>query len=139
MSHLDEWAHLIAKQLKSESELVGARLKSDLYEDLARDTFIRVVLEPFLPSSYAIGSGRVIDASGNFSSPQDIVIYRRDYPQFNMPGSHDVFIYESVLATLQVGSKLVRKSFFNALDRCASMATLNPVIDPPLCAQWRRK
>lgn len=130
MSHLDEWAHLIAKQLKSEAELVSARMKSDLYEDVARETFIRVVLEPFLPGSYAVGSGRVIDSAGSISSPQDIVIYRRDYPQFNMPGSHDVFIYESVLATIQVGSKLVRKSFFNALDQCASLATLNPAIDP---------
>jgi len=130
MSHLDEWAHLIAKQLKSEAELVGAQAKSELYEDVAQESFIRVVLEPFLPGSYQIGSGRVIDSFGNISSPQDIVIYRNDYPQINMPGSHHVFIYESVLATIQVSSKLVRKSLFNALDRCASMGELDPVIEP---------
>ena len=130
MSHLDEWAHLIAKQLKSEAERVGAQAKSELYEDAARETFIRVVLEPFLPDSYAVGSGRVIDASGAISSPQDIVIYRGDYPQFNMPGSHNVFIYESVLATIQVSSKLVRKSFFDAMDQCASLGQLEPVIEP---------
>ena len=129
MSHLEEWARLIAKQLKSEAELVGTQAKSELYEDAARDTFTRVVLEPFLPASYAISSGRVIDASGNISDPQDIVIYRKNYPQFNMPGSHNVFIYESVLATIQVCSKLVRKTFFTALDQCASMSTLEPEID----------
>jgi hypothetical protein len=130
MSYLDEWAQVIAKQLKSEAELVGTQAKSELYEDAARDTFVRVVLEPFLPGSYAVGSGRVIDSSGNISSAQDIVIYRRDYPQFNMPGSYNVFIYESVLATIQVCSKLVRKSFFNALDDCVSMGTLSPSIEP---------
>ncbi len=129
MSHLEEWARLIAKQLKSEAELVGTQAKSELYEDAARDTFTRVVLEPFLPASYAISSGRVIDAAGNISDPQDIVIYRKNYPQFNMPGSHNVFIYESVLATIQVCSKLVRKTFFTALDQCASMSTLEPEID----------
>jgi hypothetical protein len=130
MSHLDEWAHLIAKQLKSEAELVGTQARSELYEDAARDTFVRLALDPFLPGSYAVGSGRVVDASGKISSPQDIVIFRKDYPQFNMPGRHNVFIYESVLATIQVSSKLVRKSFFKALDQCTSIGSLDPVIEP---------
>jgi hypothetical protein len=129
MNHLDEWVHLIAKQLKSEAELIGVQAKSELYEDAARNTFVRMVLDPFLPSSYTVGSGKVIDAAGNISLPQDIVIYRSDYPQFNMPGSHDVFIYESVLATIQVRSKLVRKSFFSAMDQCASLGSLTPAID----------
>ncbi len=129
MNHLDEWVHLIAKQLKSEAELIGVQAKSELYEDAARNTFVRMVLEPFLPASYTVGSGKVIDAAGNISLPQDIVIYRSDYPQFNMPGSHDVFIYESVLATIQVRSKLVRKTFFSAMDQCASLGTLSPAID----------
>jgi hypothetical protein len=130
MSYVDEWTQSIARQLKSEAERVGSQARSELYEDGAREAFIRIVLEPFLPSSYAVASGRVIDASGNVSQPQDIVIYRRDYPQFNMPDRHNVFVYESVVATVQVCSKLVRKSFFGALDRCASLADLDPVIDP---------
>ncbi len=130
MSHLDEWALLIAKQLKSEAELVASQAKSELYEDVAREAFIRIVLESFLPGSYKIGSGRVIDATGTISSPQDIVIYRDDYPQFNMPGSHHVFLYESVLATIQISAKLVQKSLFKALDQCASLGELNPVIEP---------
>lgn len=129
MNHLDEWLHLIANQLKSEAERVGAQAKSELYEDAARDSFVRIALEPLLPTSYAVGSGKIIDAAGNISAAQDIVIYRSDYPQFNMPGSHDVFIYESVLATIQVRSKLVRKTFSSALDQCASLATLNPAIE----------
>jgi hypothetical protein len=129
MNHLHEWVHLIARQLKSEAELIGVQAKSELYEDAARNTFVRMVLDPFLPASYTVGSGKVIDAAGNISLPQDIVIYRSDFPQFNMPGSHDVFIYESVLATIQVRSKLVRKSFFSAMDQCASLGTLTPAID----------
>jgi hypothetical protein len=129
MNHLDEWLHLIANQLKSEAERVGAQARSELYEDAACDTFVRVALEPFLPRSFAIGSGKVIDAAGKISEAQDIIIYRSDYPQFNMPGRHNVFIYESVLATIQVRSKLILKSFFSAMDQCASLGTLNPVIE----------
>lgn len=129
MNQLNEWVQLISKGLKSEAELVGVQAKHELYQDSARATFIRVVLEQFLPDSYAIGCGRVIDASGNKSEQQDIVIYRRDFPQLNLPGSTSVFLFESVLATIQVKSKLVRKTFFEALDQCASMAELEPVID----------
>lgn len=129
MTHLNEWVLMIARQLKSEADRIATMAKSELYEDAARDTFVRVVLEPFLPASYSVGTGKVVDSSGQISEPQDIVIYRNDYPQFNAPGSHDVFIYESVLATIQVRSKLVRKSFFSAMDQCASLAALEPVID----------
>ncbi len=129
MSHLDEWLHLIASQLRSEAERVVVQAKSDLYEDSARETFVRVALKPFLPDSYRIGSGKIIDAAGNISDVQDIVIYRSDYPQFNMPGKHTVFIYESVLATIQVRSKLILKTFFSAMDQCASLAKLNPTIE----------
>lgn len=132
MSHLNEWVLMIARQLRSEAERIASMAKSELYEDAARDTFTRVVLEPFLPASYSVGTGKVVDSTGHISAVQDIVIYRNDYPQFNMPGSHDVFIYESVLATIQVRSKLIRKSFFSAMDQCASLAELEPVIDPAM-------
>ena len=139
MNQLDEWAQLISKRLKSEAELVGVQAKHELYQDSAKETFIRVVLEQFLPDNYAVGTGRVIDSEGNKSSEQDIVIYRRDYPQLNLPGGTDIFLFESVLATIQVKTKLIRKTFFEALDQCASMADLQPVIDRPMLASIAAK
>lgn len=130
MNRIDEWTQFISKCLKSETELLSVQAKHDIYEDAARATFIRVVLEQFLPSSFAIGSGRVIDASGNSSNELDIVIYRRDFPQLNLPGSANVFLYESILATIEVKTKLVRKTFFEAMDNCASMGELNPAVSP---------
>ncbi|MEE8364370.1 MAG: DUF6602 domain-containing protein [Gammaproteobacteria bacterium] len=130
MNRIDEWTQFISKCLKSETELLGIQAKHDIYEDAARATFIRVVLEQFLPGSFAVGSGRVIDASGNSSNELDIVIYRRDFPQLNLPGSANVFLYESVLATIEVKTKLIRKTFFDAMDNCASMGELNPAVNP---------
>ncbi|TDJ27138.1 MAG: hypothetical protein E2O57_06190, partial [Gammaproteobacteria bacterium] len=116
MNRIDEWTQFISKCLKSETELLGIQSKHDIYQDAARSSFIRVVLDQFLPSSFAVGSGRVIDASGNSSNELDIVIYRRDFPQLNLPGSTNVFLFESVLATVEVKTKVVRKTFFEALD-----------------------
>ncbi len=130
MNNFDEWSQIISKFLKAEADLLTSVTKHDIAADSTRAAFIRGVLEPFLPSSYAIGSGRVIDSTGNSSDKIDIVIYRRDFPRLNLPGSSDVFLYESVLATIEVRTKLIRKTLFEALDTCASIANLNPDIDP---------
>jgi hypothetical protein len=128
MNNFDEWSQIISRFLKAEADLLTSVAKHDIAADSTRSAFIRGVLEPFLPSSYAIGSGRVIDSSGNSSDQIDIVIYRRDFPRLNLPGSSDVFLYESVLATIEVRTKLIRKTLFDALDTCASIAKLNPDI-----------
>ncbi len=128
MNNFDEWSQIISRFLKAEADLLTSVTKHDIAADSTRAAFIRGVLEPFLPSSYAIGSGRIIDSAGQSSDPIDIVIYRRDFPRLNLPGSSDVFLYESVLATIEVRTKLIRKTLFDALDTCASIAKLNPGI-----------
>lgn len=128
MNNFDEWAQIISRFLKAEADLLTSVTKHEIAADSTRAAFIRGVLEPFLPSSYAIGSGRVIDSAGNSSENIDIVVYRRDFPRLNLPGSSDVFLYESVLATIEVRTKLIRKTLFDALDTCASVAKLNPDI-----------
>jgi hypothetical protein len=128
MNNFDEWSQIISRFLKAEADLLTSVTKHEIAADSTRAAFIRGVLEPFLPSSYAIGSGRIIDSAGQSSDHIDIVIYRRDFPRLNLPGSSDVFLYESVLATIEVRTKLIRKTLFDALDTCASIAKLNPDI-----------
>ena len=130
MNNFDEWSQIISKFLKAEADLLTSVTKLEINADSTRAAFIRGVLEPFLPSSYAIGSGRIIDSEGQSSDNIDIVIYRRDFPRLNLPGSLDVFLYESVLATIEVRTKLIRKTLFDALNTSASLANLNPEINP---------
>ncbi|GBF29730.1 hypothetical protein MnTg03_01306 [bacterium MnTg03] len=130
MNNFDEWSQIISRFLKAEADLLTSVAKHDIEADSPRSAFIRSVLELFLPSSYAIGSGRIIDSSGNSSDSINIVIYRRDFPRLNLPGSADVFIYESVLATIEVRTKLVRKTLFQALDTCVSVAELKSGMSP---------
>jgi hypothetical protein len=47
----------------------------------------------------------VIDAAGNSSDRLEIIIYSRDYPLLKLPGSNDVYLYESVLATIEASPR----------------------------------
>lgn len=130
MNNFDDWSQIISKYLNSESDPLGSLTKYELEGDAARTAFIRAVLERFLPEIYGIGSGQIMDTSGKMSGNTDIIIYRKDFPRLDLPGSRDIYLYESVIATIEVTAKLVKKSFFEALDQCASLADLNPQIDP---------
>jgi len=129
MNNFDDWSQIISKYLKSESDPLGSLTKHELEGDAARAAFIRAVLDRFLPETYGVGSGQIMDTKGNMSGKQDIIIYRRDFPRLDLPGSRDIFLYESVIATFEIAAKLVKKTFFEALDQCASLAELSPDID----------
>jgi len=139
MNNFDEWSQIISTYLKSEADLLTTVAKHDIDFDAPREAFIREVLELFLPSSYAIGSGYVVDSKGQSSRKLDLVIYRRDFPLLNLPGSSDRFLYESVLATIEVRPKLVRKTLFDALDACASLSELDPAISEAALANLAEK
>ncbi len=130
MNNFNEWSQIITKLLKAEGDLLTSVAKHQIDADSSRSAFIRVVLEQFLPSNYSVGSGLIIDSKGNSSGPHDVVIYRCDFPRLNLPGSSDVFLYESVLAVIEVHTKLIRKTLFEALDICAALGELSPDINP---------
>jgi len=139
MNSFDEWSQIISKCLKSEADFLTTVAKHEIEIDAPRETFIRNLLELFLPGSYAIGSGRVVDSEGQSSNKLDLVIYRRDFPRLNLPGSTDTFLHESVLASVEVRPKLVRKTLFDALDACASLSELNPAISEAALATLAEK
>ncbi len=122
MNNYEDWAILVAKKLKGEADLIAAIEKDELEDSAATDAFVRAVLEPFLPENYGIGSGRIVDAFGNYSDHLEVIIYNRDFPRIGMCGINDAYLYESVLATFSVRAKFIRKTFFESLDACASLA-----------------
>ena len=66
-SAIDDWIKTISKMIKVSYE-VGASVSdhSTILGD-ARESFIRDILEKFLPSSISIGSGQIIDQNGKRS------------------------------------------------------------------------
>ncbi len=129
MNNYEDWAQLVAKRLKGEADLITAIEKDELDDAAANDAFVRAVLEPFLPENFGVGSGRVVDAFGNQSEHIDIVVYNRDFPRIGITGANNAYLYESVLAVFCVKAKFIRKTFFDSLNACASLAHLETNID----------
>ena len=139
MNNYEEWSQLVAKNLAGEANLIAAIDKDELDDTAAKQAFISTVLEPFLPENYAIGSGKVVDASGNYSKHLDIVVYNREFPRIGLRGIQSVYLYESVLTAFVIKAKLVRKTFFDALDCSASLGALDPNIDKAVLRKLANK
>jgi hypothetical protein len=139
MNNYEDWAHLVAKRLKGEADIIAAIEKDELEDTAANDAFVRAVLEPFLPENFGVGSGRIVDAFGNQSEHIDIVVYNRDFPRIGMVGANSAFLYESVLAVFSVRAKFIRKTFFDALNACASLARLETNIDKAVLIKLAKK
>ncbi len=139
MNNYEDWAQLVAKRLKGEADIIAAIEKDELEDTAANDAFVRAVLEPFLPENFGVGSGRIVDAFGNQSEHIDIVVYNRDFPRIGMVGANSAFLYESVLAVFSVRAKFIRKTFFDALNACASLAQLETNIDKAVLIKLAKK
>lgn len=125
-SAIDDWMKTISKMIKVSYD-VGASVSdhSTILGD-ARESFIRDVLERFLPSSITIGSGQIIDQHGDRSKQVDIIIYRREFPILKTYGPSDVYLIEGVIAAIEVKSSLNEQSLKMALENLKSVKNLVP-------------
>ncbi len=139
MNNYEEWAQLVAKKLKGEADLITAIEKDELDDAGATEAFSRAVLENFLPENFGIGDGRIVDAFGNYSGYFDLIIYNRDFPRIGLRGTHNTFLYESVLACFAIRAKFLRKTFFDAMDACASLADLEANVDKTVLVRLAKK
>jgi hypothetical protein len=139
MNNYEDWAQLVAKRLKGEADVIAAIEKDELEDTAANEAFVRAVLEPFLPENFGVGSGRIVDAFGNQSEHIDIVVYNRDFPRIGMVGANNAYLYESVLAVFSVRAKFIRKTFFDSLNACASLAQLETNIDKAVLINLAKK
>jgi hypothetical protein len=139
MNNYEDWAHLVARKLKGEADVIAAIEKDELDDAAAAEAFVRMVLKPFIPENYGIGAGRIVDAFGNRSDYMDVVIYNRSFPRIGLRGTQSDFLYESVLASFVIRAKYLRKTFFESMDACASMSRLMTNIDKAVLVQLARK
>lgn len=139
MNNYEDWAQLVAKNLEHESNFLAAIDKDELDDKAATEAFVRAVLEPFLPENYGIGAGRIIDAFGKTSEFLDIIVYNRDFPRIGMRGTHNTYLYESVLAAFAIRAKFIRKTFFDSLNACASMSHLETRADQAVLVKLAKK
>lgn len=92
--------------LRSSYELVGG-VKHDGEKGAFREFFLANFLRPLLPHQFGVGSGVVVDASGNQSRQTDVIVYdRRRLPPLMLAGDRGLFPIDSVLVMIEVKSIL---------------------------------
>lgn len=89
-----------------------------------REKAFRDALCKFLPRSLSIGSGRVFSASGSPSNQIDVVVYDNRFPVFSL-GDDSLFPIESVVATVEVKSRLFEAEIRDGIEKCASVMSQN--------------
>lgn len=93
-------------------------VEHDGVKGVLRESLIESFLEPLLMPPYQAGTGVIIDSKGNQSGQCDIVIWDESIfrPFYSARGAGIYFI-ESVVAVIEVKSRLVRDSVRQAIQR----------------------
>jgi hypothetical protein len=92
----------------------------------ARENIVADALRRYVPDSYGVSTGFVIDGVGGISRQQDVVIYRRGYHPIFRVGGIDHFMIESVVAVIQnKATAASRELLVDALDTIASVKALD--------------
>jgi hypothetical protein len=126
MPLFDTWAQYMSDLLRTEGRITGGLVRHSGIIGNAREALVQQVLLRFLPTVYEIGTGQVVDSSGNMSRQMDIVVARRDMPSLRLTNGAKLYIIECVLCVIQVKSVLNSDSLESALESVASVADLDP-------------
>jgi hypothetical protein len=121
-SHIDA----VERSLLATSQ-IPANAGHPLHKGTPRETFISGFLRDHLSERVAIGTGEIIDAESKPKGRRnqlDIVIHRRDYPRLHFGGDVYAFLAESVVATIEVKSKLDRSDIEQSIKAARTIKGL---------------
>jgi len=107
-----------------------------IHKGTPREIFIREFLEWHTSERTAIGTGEIIDCDSSPCPPQeegrpqnDIVIYNREYPKLYLGGGINAFLSESVVATIEVKSKLTKAALKRSIKSAKAVKNLKRNVD----------
>ena len=109
MEVLDNLLNQSLQQLKLAFKEASVKFKTP--EDVAqrREDAVREFLKEFLPPTYMLGKGEIIDTNGNRSSQVDIVICNQYHPFTVSSSGRGLFFAEGVVCAIDVKSDLSSK------------------------------
>lgn len=88
-----------------------------------RERIVAQFIEPFLPGRLSVGTGFIVTPSGQISTQCDVVVYDREHsPNIEEMGQR-FFPIESVVAVIEVKSKLNKKQLSEALCKLSRIKT----------------
>lgn len=89
-----------------------------------REKIIKKLIEPFLPSRLAIGSGFIITHNDNISTQCDIIIYDKENTPIIETDEQRFFPIECVAGVIEVKSKLTKAQMKEALIKLTNIKNL---------------
>lgn len=123
LDHLKRTRELLLKY----SDLIGlAEHKTNLGN--AREALITSFLKQNLPEIISYYTGEVFDSGNNRSGQIDIILHPNFSPKLNLFNSMNIFPVETVLAAIEVKTKLTTGrncTFLDALTNCAKLKRLD--------------
>ncbi len=126
-----QYYQLIIQQLQAEVHLIARLLDHPGLQGEENEAILRNLLRRFLPTKYGVGSGVVIDHTGQQSNQCDIVIYdAAAYPPIFALTSVHLFPVELVYATIEVKTTLTAAKAGEAIENIHSVRTLQPSLQP---------
>ena len=105
----------------------------------AREELISSFLKNSLPQFVEYHTGEIFDSIDNRSGQIDLILHPITSPKLNLYGTINMFPAETVLAVIEVKSKLDKDTLIKTLDHCKKVKDLNivgrnkeefPIIDP---------
>lgn len=112
--------HFAISRSNDVSELNHSGLKGR-----AREIFAKNLLTPFLSPNVGICTGIVVDSQGGSSRQIDIIVYDKTLiPSLMFTNEEGIVPIESVLATIEVKSKLTREELLKSVQNSHSVKNL---------------
>ncbi len=111
---------LLAEYKRSKGQSASANLGEN------RELFCQKYLKGILPPRLEVHRGEMFDSVGGRTGQLEIIIVRDDVPRVVFGGSNSYFV-ESVLAVIEVKSKLSRANLGDGIEQLRQVSDLKPV------------
>ncbi len=106
----------VAKKMESDFAAKTALINHSLTKGEAREKVVKDFLSEYLPETYEIGTGEIVDTYGNTSQQTDLIIFDRlNCPKLIQYGDIRVYPTEGVYAVIEVKSMLDKNSLKDSI------------------------
>jgi hypothetical protein len=127
------WRELMVKQafqLRNSLEQLRSRFGDPGDKGSVAEEIVRAFLLGYLPRSYGVGHGEIVDSAGGRSGQLDLVATGPDHPAtYESGGGPGSFLIEAVTAVAQIKAVLTSDELASATANCESVKRLTPTME----------
>lgn len=108
----------------------SALVEHDYLKGRIREIAVHKIIKPFLPVSFGVGTGKIVDSENQQSQECDVIIYDRDIlPPILFDPSLGLYPIESTMAVLEIKSRVDATEIKDAIKKATSLRVLKGIPD----------